>query len=231
MSSPNPSIQSENSSKKIEEARVSSKQEQSALNDEGIKCSLTVAKTEQPAQPPVTNGALPESEVKVVGNGIESTSNGADEKSTNDGPHREVPALLPLGSINTSPVTPQGGTTSSSPNPPGRQPVPQLLPMNAATSPVVATKSAPPPPINAAGKTRGRTSATTSSSPAKEKPATSPTKEQQSSGLALRNKKEPEDQEPTQEKESKKRKPVSKKRHSVASSGIFTSLILMKYTS
>ncbi len=213
MSSPTAITPSESSSKKPEESRVVSK-EASTLNDEGIKNSVTVAKTEQPAQPPVTNGALAESEVKVVGNGLESSTNGQEEKPVSDGPHREVPALLPLGPMNPSPTTPQPSILPSlSPNPPARQPLPQLLPMNATTAPVVATKSAPPPPTTPTGKTRGRSS-TASATP-------SPAKEQSSPGPSLRSKKEVEDQELVEEKEVKKRKVVSKKRHSVASSGKF----------
>lgn len=218
MSSPNTVASSENSSKKSEDSRVVAKQEINTLPEEGVKNNTTVVKTEQSAQPPVTNGALPESEVKVVGNGLESSTNGQDEKPINDGPHREVPALLPLGPISSTPATAQTGSLPSvSPTPPARQPLPQLLPMTPATAPVVATKSAPPPPPSTpTTKTRGRTSLSASVS-------SSPSKEQSPSGPSLRSKKE--DEEPKQsvvvpeEKEVKKRKAVSKKRYSVASSG------------
>jgi hypothetical protein len=218
MSSPNSVSLSENSSKKTEDSRVASKQETNTFPEEGVKNNTTVAKTEQPAQPPVTNGALPESEVKVVGNGLESSTNGQDEKPISDGPHREVPALLPLGPITPTPATAQQGSLPSvSPTPPARQPLPQLLPMTTATSPVVATKSAPPPPpSNPTTKTRGRTSLPASASP-------SPSKEQSPPGPSLRSKKEDEEKEQLvvvpEEKEVKKRKVVSKKRYSVASSG------------
>nr|CAH0100705.1 unnamed protein product [Daphnia galeata] len=217
MSSPNSVSLSENSSKKTEDSRVASKQETNTFPEEGVKNNTTVAKTEQPAQPPVTNGALPESEVKVVGNGLESSTNGQDEKPISDGPHREVPALLPLGPITPTPATAQQGSLPSvSPTPPARQPLPQLLPMTTATSPVVATKSAPPPPpSNPTTKTRGRTSLPASASP-------SPSKEQSPPGPSLRSKKEDEEKEQLvvvpEEKEVKKRKVVSKKRYSVASS-------------
>lgn len=212
MSSSTTVTPSESSNKKTEEPRVVSKQETNTSNDEGVKNSLTVAKTEQPAQPPVTNGALPESEVKVVGNGLESSTNGQDEKPVSDGPHREVPALLPLGPITPSPPAQQSILATLNPSPSLRQPLPQLLPMNATTAPVVATKSAPPPPTTPVGKTRGRMSSTTPT-------PSSPAKEQPSPGPSLRSKKEVEEPEPIQEKEVKKRKVVSKKRHSVASSG------------
>lgn len=202
---------SENSTKKTEEVRVNSKQETNSSNDEGVKNNTTVAKTEQPAQSPVTNGALPDNEVKVVGNGLESSTNGQDEKPVSDGPHREVPALLPLGPITTSPPAQQSILATLNPSPTARQPLPQLLPMNATAAPVVATKSAPPPP-STPGKTRGRV-AHRASTP------TSPSKEQLSPGPSLRSKKEVEEPEPVQEKEIKKRKVVSKKRHSIASSG------------
>ena len=217
MSSPNSVSLSENSSKKTEDSRVASKQETNTFPEEGVKNNTTVAKTEQPAQPPVTNGALPESEVKVVGNGLESSTNGQDEKPISDGPHREVPALLPLGPITPTPATAQQGSLPSvSPTPPARQPLPQLLPMT-TTSPVVATKSAPPPPpSNPTTKTRGRTSLPASASP-------SPSKEQSPPGPSLRSKKDDEEKEQLvvvpEEKEVKKRKVVSKKRYSVASSG------------
>ena len=213
MSSPTAVTPSESSAKKPEESRVTSKPEANPLNDEGVKNNVNVAKTEPPAQPPVTNGALAESEVKVVGNGLESSTNGQEEKPiASDGPHREVPALLPLGPINTLPTTPQPSILPSlSPNPPARQPLPQLLPMSAAAAPVVATKSAPPPPTTPVGKTRGRSSAA-SATP-------SPAKEQSSPGPSLRSKKEVEEPERAEEKEVKKRKVVSKKRLSVASSG------------
>ena len=216
MSSPNTVASSENS-KKTEDSRVTAKQEINILPEE-VKNNASVVKTEQPAQPPVTNGALPESEVKIVGNGLESSTNGQDEKPISDGPHREVPALLPLGPISSTPAAVQlGSLPSVSPTPPARQPLPQLLPMTPTTAPVVATKSAPPPPPSTpTTKTRGRASLSTSVS-------SSPSKEQSSPGPSLRSKKEDEEPEQSvvvpEEKEVKKRKAVSKKRYSVASSG------------
>ncbi|XP_057374965.1 cylicin-2-like [Daphnia carinata] len=216
MSSPSSITSTENSNKKAEDSHLALKQEPSIVTDDGVKNNSAVAKTEQPAQPPVTNGALAESEVKVVGNGLESSTNGQEEKPVSDGPHREVPALLPLGPITSPPSTVQQSTIPSlSPNPPARQPLPQLLPMNATTAPVVATKSAPPPPppSNPVAKTRARTSLSVST------PASS-SKEQSPSGPSTRSKKEDEEpvEQPVPEKEIKKRKIVSKKRHSVASS-------------
>lgn len=216
MSSPSSITSTENSNKKAEDSHVALKQEPSTVTDDGVKNNSALAKTEQPAQPPVTNGALPESEVKVVGNGLELSTNGQDDKPVNDGPHREVPALLPLGPITSPPSTVQQSTIPSiSPTPPARQPLPQLLPMTVATAPVVATKSAPPPPppSNPVAKTRARTSLSVST------PASS-SKEQLPSGPSTRSKKEDEEpvEQPVPEKEIKKRKVVSKKRHSVASS-------------
>lgn len=228
MSSSTAITPSESSIKKSEEPTLSSKPEPAVTTEDGVKNNVLIAKTEQPAQPPVTNGALPESEAKVVGNGIELPTNGQEEKPTSDGPHRGVPALLPL--TPPPPVTQQPSILSSlNPNPSTgtRQPLPPLIPMK--TAPVVATKSAPPPPppSNPVGKTRGRNSSIPF-------PSSIPPKEAPSPSLSLRNKKEiveeEEEDDVIPEKETKKRKPVSKKRHSVASSGWHSNLLFSLYS-
>lgn len=233
MSSPSAAvIPSETPSKKVEDSSVPS-----STSDEGVKNGSPASiKTEQAAQQPaaVTNGALPESEAKTVGNGTaEPLTNGQDEKpAANDALHREVPALLPLPipplqPITTpSPTSTQPSSMGSSPSSsvtPTRQPPPPLLPMNATIAPVatvtiapivastlpaVATKSAPPPPSPAA-KAKART-APPSAAPAVPK--------EQTPSSTLTSKPESAEQSPVQE-EPKKRKIVAKKRHSVASSG------------
>ncbi len=206
MSSPCAATNTSDSPNKISSGKIDS----ISLSDEAVKSRAD--------QPPVTNGALPH-EAKAVGNGLsssESSMNGQEEKPISTDPMpREVPDLLPLQPITSSPppliaTGPPPAPVAAAPS--VRLPPPSLLPIVVApsTTPVVATKSAPPPPPKT---TRGQNkTASPASSP-------SPSKDQPSPSLSLKSKPESEESSPVQE-ETKKRRVVSRKRDSIASSGI-----------
>lgn len=204
MSSPCAATNTSESPSKISSGKIDS----ISLSDEVVKSRAD--------QPPVTNGALPH-DVKAVGNGLsssESSVNGQEEKPISSDPMpREVPDLLPLQPITSSPppliaTGPIPAPVAAAPS--VRQPPPSLLPIvvTPSTTPVVATKSAPPPPPKT---TRGQNkTASPASSP-------SPTKDQPSPSPSLKSKPESEEPSPVQE-EPKKRRVVSRKRDSIASS-------------
>lgn len=206
MSAPSDPVQRELVSNKAEDATNSvTKADPIISNDEASTEEPAEIAKKEPVSPSVSNGALAESETKVAANGLEPAINGQEEKSS-DGQQRPIPDLLPL-TTSPTPVPPAGAsTTNTSQN--KESPNSQPLPINTTTAPVVATKSAPPP-LSSSPKTRGRTTASSLAS-------ASPSKEHKSN--------ESKEELPEERKETKKRKPVAKKRDSIASSGSYVLL-------
>lgn len=210
MSAPGDSTQSESALNKPEESTNSAiKADPIESNEEAsVNNPADIAKKEIASQS-VSNGALAESETKVVPNGLETAMNGQEEKPS-DGPPRPIPDLLPLATSPT-PVTQPSSNAVNSAQPPKQNTNSQPLTLNTTASPVVATKSAPPPPSSPA-KTRGR-----NSSPAVT--LSSPIKEAANISTTVKATESKEEKPSDEKKETKKRKPVAKKRDSVASSG------------
>lgn len=203
---------SDSGSKKPEELRLNPSIS-SLPNDDSAKTRV---------DQPITNGALPHELKTSVGNGHSNTTvNGQEERPASDSLHREVPDLLPLQPITSSSPPPlvSAGPSSAPSMAPVRQPPPPLLPMSVVSqSPVVATKSAPPPAPAPAAKATTTTRGQKASSPV---PTLNPAKEHPTPASPAKSKTESEEPSPIPEeaKETKKRKPVSKKRDSIASSG------------
>lgn len=208
MSAPSEFNQNESASSNVEESTNSiTKTEATGNNEEASLCDPVEIAKKEPASQSVSNGALAESEAKVIANGLESNMNGQEEKP-GDGQQRPIPDLLPL---TTSPTpVPQGSSNATSSNQP-KQNTTLQLPLNTTSSPVVATKSAPPP-ISSSPKTRGRTSSQSIAS-------SSPSKEQSNSSMSEKSAEGNEENVTVEKKETKRRKSVAKKRDSIASSG------------